>query len=55
MDRLLLMWPERRGTVPWLIMWRVSSLDLEVNCPSAVVHSIVSRYLYSELHVSIQL
>ncbi len=51
-DRLLLMWPERRGTVPWLIMWRVSSLELEVSCPSAVVHSIVSRYLYSELHVS---
>ncbi len=41
------MWPEGVGTMPWLTMWRGSSLDLEVSWPSAVVHSIVSRYLVS--------
>ncbi len=38
-DGLLLLWPECWGAVPWLTMWRGSSLDLEVSWSSAVVHS----------------
>ena len=39
-----MMLPEEMGPMPWLTIWRGSSLDLEVSWSSAVVHS--SQWVY---------